>query len=175
MVASACGCTKEEFFKVAESLCTNSGRERTSAIVYAVGWTQHSTGVQMIRCAGIIQLLLGNMGRPGGGIMAMRGHCSIQGSTDIPTLYDLLPGYLSQPACDQNHETLDKYCEFEGLPTGYWANFKKFAVSLLKAYYGNAATRDNDFHFDWLPRIDGDYSQLPFFKQMSEGAVKGYF
>ena len=83
------------------ALCANSGRERTSAIVYAVGWTQHTTGVQIIRAAGILQLLLGNMGRPGGGIMAMRGHASIQGSTDIPTLYDLLPGYLPQPAADE--------------------------------------------------------------------------
>ena len=92
---------------MAELLCANSGRERTSAIVYAVGWTQHTTGVQMIRTAGILQLLLGNMGRPGGGIMAMRGHSSIQGSTDVPTLYDLLPGYLPQPAADEEHETLD--------------------------------------------------------------------
>ena len=84
--------------QTAELLCDNSGRERTSAICYAVGWTQHTTGVQIIRAASILQTLLGNMGRPGGGIMALRGHASIQGSTDIPTLYDLLPGYLPQPA-----------------------------------------------------------------------------
>ena len=161
--------------RVAELLCANSGRERTSAIVYAVGWTQHTTGVQIIRAAGILQLLLGNMGRPGGGIMAMRGHASIQGSTDIPTLYDLLPGYLPQPAADEQHETLDDYVEYEGLPTGYWANFRKFIVSLLKAWYGDAATPENDFRFDWLPRIDGDYSQLPFFDRMAKGEVKGYF
>jgi formate dehydrogenase major subunit len=89
-VSQICGCRPEDVVNVAELLCCNSGRERTSAFVYAVGWTQHSTGVQTIRCAGIIQMLLGNTGRPGGGIMAMRGHCSIQGSTDIPTLYDLL-------------------------------------------------------------------------------------
>ena len=98
MVSKICGCTAEEMIRVAEELCANSGRERTSAIVYAVGWTQHSNGVQIIRTAGILQLLLGNMGRPGGGIMAMRGHASIQGSTDVSTLYDLLPGYLPQPA-----------------------------------------------------------------------------
>ena len=126
--------------RVAELLCANSGRERTSAIVYAVGWTQHTTGVQMIRAAGILQLLLGNIGRPGGGIMAMRGHSTIQGSTDISTLYDLLPGYLPQPTADERHETLDSYVEYEGLPTGYWANFRKFIVSLLKAWYGDAAT-----------------------------------
>lgn len=175
MVSRVCGCSIDEFERVAKLLCDNSGPERTSAIVYAVGWTQHTVGVQMIRAAGILQLLLGNMGRPGGGIMAMRGHCSIQGSTDIPTLYDLLPGYLPQPTCEPHHEKLDGYCEYEGLPTGYWVNTPKFIVSLLKAWYGSAATKENDFHFDWLPRIDGDYSQLPFFRKMSQGEVKGYF
>jgi formate dehydrogenase major subunit len=131
--------------------------------------------VQVIRTAGILQLLLGNMGRPGGGIMAMRGHSSIQGSTDIATLYDLLPGYLPQPAADRNHETLDGYVHMEGVPTGYWVNFRKFIVSLLKAWYGEAATAANDYGFAWLPRIDGDYSQLPTFNRMSQGEMKGYF
>jgi formate dehydrogenase major subunit len=175
VVAGVCGCTQEEFVRVAELLCANSGRERTSAIVYALGWTQHTTGVQMIRTAGILQLLLGNMGRPGGGIMAMRGHSTIQGSTDLATLYDVLPGYLPQPATDVQHETLDSYVEHEGLATGYWANFRKFIVSLLKAWYGPAATPDNDFCFGWLPRVDGDYSQLAYFDRMARGEVKGYF
>src|SRR4051812_7235784 len=96
-VAEGCGCSAEDFLYVAESLCENSGRERTSAFAYAVGWTQHTVGVQYIRAAAIIQLLLGNIGRPGGGIMALRGHASIQGSTDIPTLYNILPGYLPMP------------------------------------------------------------------------------
>src|SRR5205085_773338 len=113
-VAQVCGCAPGQLTRVAELLCANSGRERTSAIVYAVGWTQHSTGVQIIRTAGILQLLLGNMGRPGGGIMAMRGHASIQGSTDVPTLYDLLPGYLPHPAAGEDHATLDRYCDKEG-------------------------------------------------------------
>jgi formate dehydrogenase major subunit len=173
--AQICGCKPEEIIKVAELLCQNSGRERTSMIVYALGWTQHTTGVQTIRCAGIIQLLLGNMGRPGGGIMAMRGHSTIQGSTDIPTLYDSLPGYLPQPASIEQHRSLKAYCEFEGLAAGYWANTPKFMVSLLKAYYGDAATKENDFRYDWLPRIDGDYSQLPFFNSMAQGNVDGYF
>ena len=175
VVSQVCGCTPEELVRVAELLCSNSGRERTSAIVYALGWTQHTTGVQMIRTAGILQLLLGNMGRPGGGIMAMRGHSTIQGSTDVATLYDLLPGYLPQPAADEQHETLDSYVEHEGLPTGYWANFRKFIVSLLKAWYGDAAAPDNDFCFPWLPRVDGDYSQLAYFDRMAKGGVKGYF
>ena len=97
MVEEACGIPPKLFFKVAETLCNNSGRDKTGAFCYAVGWTQHSVGVQYIRTACIIQLLLGNMGRPGGGILALRGHASIQGSTDIPTLYDLLPGYLPMP------------------------------------------------------------------------------
>jgi formate dehydrogenase major subunit len=175
MVSSVCGCTPEEMTRVAELLCANSGRERTSVIVYAVGWTQHTTGVQTIRAAGILQLLLGNMGRPGGGIMAMRGHSSIQGSTDVPTLYDLLPGYLPQPTADGRHQTLDDYVSHEGLPTGYWANTRKFIVSLLKAWYGPAATAENDYRFGWLPRIDGDYSQLLTFDRMAKGEMKGYF
>lgn len=175
MVAEVCGCTVEEFERVAELLCSNSGPERTSAIVYAVGWTQHSTGVQIIRTAGILQLLLGNIGRPGGGIMAMRGHSSIQGSTDVSTLYDLLPGYLPQPTADEGHDTLDGYVKLEGLPTGYWANFRKFIVSLLRAWYGKGSTEANEFGYSWLPRLDGDYSQLPTFDRMSRGEMKGYF
>jgi len=175
VVSQVCGCTPQEFLGVAERLCANSGREHTSALVYALGWTQHTTGVQMIRTASIVQLLLGNMGRPGGGIMAMRGHSTIQGSTDVATLYDVLPGYLPQPVSDEKHETLDSYVGQEGMPTGYWANFRKFAVSLLKAWYGAAAKPENDFCFSWLPRVDADYSQLAYFDRMAKGAVKGYF
>jgi formate dehydrogenase major subunit len=174
-VARVCGCTPEELVRVAELLCANSGRERTSVVIYAVGWTQHTTGVQMIRTAGILQLLLGNVGRPGGGIMAMRGHSSIQGSTDVATLYDMLPGYLPQPTAAADHETLERYVRKEGMPTGYWANFPAFVVSLLKAWYGDAATPENDFGFGWIPRIDGDYSHLPTFDRMARGEMTGYF
>jgi formate dehydrogenase major subunit len=175
MVEQVCGCAKEEFLRVAEALCENSGRERTSAIVYAVGWTQHSTGVQIIRAATILQLLLGNIGRPGGGIMAMRGHASIQGSTDIPTLYELLPGYLPQPAAMRQHETLDAYLEQEKVKHGYWSNMPKFLISLLKAWYGDAATKDNEFGFRWVPKIDANYSHLAQFVRMAEGKVDGLF
>jgi len=175
MVAQICGCSVEHFIKVAETLCDNSGRERTGSIVYAVGWTQHTTGVQIIRAAGILQLLLGNMGRPGGGIMAMRGHASIQGSTDIPTLYNLLPGYIPQPAAIRNHASLKDYLEEEEVPNGYWSKFPKFMVSLLKAWYGEAATKDNDWGFNWLPKIDDNYSQLPTFINMAKGKIKGLF
>src|SRR5205085_2058760 len=97
LVADACGCSVADFTYVAEALCASSGREKTGTFAYAVAWTQHTVGVQMIRTAAIIQLLLGNVGRPGGGIIALRGHASIQGSTDIPTLYNTLPGYIDMP------------------------------------------------------------------------------
>ena len=109
MVERICGISREQFMAVADALIANSGRERTSMFCYANGWTQHSEAVQMIRSAAILQLLLGNVGRPGGGIMAMRGHASIQGSTDIPTLYDLLPGYLHMPRTREGHLTLKEY------------------------------------------------------------------
>lgn len=191
-VADICGCRAADVIKVAELLCRNSGRERTSAMVYALGWTQHSTGVQMIRAAGIIQLLLGNMGRPGGGIMAMRGHCSIQGSTDIPTLYDLLPGYIPHPAAVPEHATLKDYLEHgrgwagghaaaavgfrEGeVFEGYWANLPALFVSLLKAWYGDAAAADNEFGYQWLPKNETDHSQLATFEQMAGGQIRGLF
>ncbi|MEN3337666.1 MAG: formate dehydrogenase major subunit [Acidobacteriota bacterium] len=175
VVSSITGCSVDQFIRVAETLCENSGRDRTSALVYAVGWTQHTTGVQMIRAAGILQLLLGNIGRPGGGIMAMRGHSSIQGSTDVPTLYDLLPGYIPQPAAVRDHNTLRSYLEQEQVPHGYWSNFHKFMVSLLKAWYGGAARADNEWGFQWVPRIDDNYSQLATTMRMVEGKVKGFF
>jgi formate dehydrogenase major subunit len=175
VVAEVCGCTPEQLIRVADELCKNSGRERTTTIVYSLGWTQHVTGVQIIRTAGILQLLLGNVGRPGGGIMAMRGHSTIQGSTDMATLYDSLPGYLPQPVADGRHDTLDSYVEHEGLSTGYWANFRKYIVSLLKAWYGDAATPENEFGFGWLPRPDGDYSHLAYADRMARGEVEGYF
>jgi len=142
-VAEICGVPRERFVAVAETLLRNSGRDRTSAIAYAVGWTQHTTGPQIIASAAILQLLLGNIGRPGGGIQALRGHATIQGSTDIPTLYDLLPGYLHMPTCLPIDETLDKYIWNEGGSTGLWADMRNYMVSLLKAYFGDAATAEN--------------------------------
>ena len=98
MVEQVCGVPHEQWLRVAQTLIENSGCERTSALCYAVGWTQQSKGVQIIRAGAMMQLLLGNIGRPGGGVMALRGHASIQGSTDVPTLYDLLAGYMPQPS-----------------------------------------------------------------------------
>ena len=143
----------------------------------AVGWTQHSVGVQYIRTGAIIQLLLGNMGRPGGGIMALRGHASIQGSTDIPTLFNLLPGYLPMPHAQRRTRpgrtgsTRIRHPDRRAsgpTPSAY-------AVSLLKAYWGEAATAENDFCFDYLPRITGDHGTYRTVLDMIDGKVKGYF
>src|SRR6266576_2492070 len=174
VVSQICGCTKEQFLEVAEALCENSGRERTSAIVYSVGWTQHSVGVQYIRTAAIIQLLLGNIGRPGGGIMALRGHASIQGSTDMATLYNILPGYMPMPH-GENVSSLEEYLENHGASTGRWAAFPTFFISQLKAFYGANATKENDFCFDLLPRINADHSTYQSALDMLEGKVKGFF
>jgi formate dehydrogenase major subunit len=174
LVEQVCGVSREDFLTVAEALCESSGRERTAAICYAVGWTQHSVGVQYIRTASIIQLLLGNIGRPGGGILALRGHASIQGSTDIPTLYDILPGYLPMPAAHA-HTSLHDYIEQSSPPAGYWANMGAYAVSLLKAWWGDAATADNDWCFEHLPRLTGDHSWYSSLAGMVDGTVKGLF
>jgi formate dehydrogenase major subunit len=174
LVSEVCGCTREDFLTVAAALCENSGRELTSAIVYAVGWTQHTVGVQNIRAASIVQLLLGNIGRPGGGILALRGHANIQGSTDIPTLYDILPGYIPMPH-PQSHPTLDKFVELNGPDTGVWGDLRPYIVSLLKAWWGDAATEDNEFCFGYLPRINGDHSHYAMMLKMLDGGVKGMF
>src|SRR3954454_10179116 len=172
-VEQTCGISRDLFLEVCEALAENSGRERTSSFAYAVGWTQHTVGVQYIRAASIIQALLGNIGRPGGGIMALRGHASIQGSTDIPTLYDLLPGYLPMPQVHA-HETLEDYVGLNAPPTGFWGNMRAYTVSLLKAWWGDAATADNDFCFGYLPRIDGDHSAYPMAMRMLDGRTTGY-
>ncbi|OJH36441.1 formate dehydrogenase [Cystobacter ferrugineus] len=174
VVSRICGVPEELFLKVARTLCDNSGRERTSAICYAVGWTQHSVGVQNIRAAGIIQLLLGNIGRPGGGIMALRGHASIQGSSDIPTLYNLLPGYIPMPHAP-DAQRFDQYVHNNVSASGWWSEFPKYIVSLLKAYYGDAATKENDWGFHWLPKLTGDHSHMTTVADMADGKLKGYF
>ena len=174
MVSRICGIEPELFLGVAAALARNSGRERTSAFCYAVGWTQHSVGVQYIRTAAILQLLLGNIGRPGGGILALRGHASIQGSTDVPTLYNLLPGYLPRPRADTDL-TLSDYIERNQAASGWWGEFPKYIVSLLKAYFGDRATATNDYCFDYLPRLTGDHSHMTTVSEMADGKLKGYF
>lgn len=175
MVESLCGTPGAQFEEICKTIASNSGRERTTAFAYAVGWTQHTVGVQYIRTASILQLLLGNIGRPGGGIMALRGHANIQGATDIATLYDLLPGYLPMPAVERDEQTLAAYIKTNSKRDGYWCNFPKFIISLLKAFYGNAATDQNGYCFEYLPQLTGDHSTLPTQIAMKDGVVKGYF
>jgi formate dehydrogenase major subunit len=177
MVEKVCGCPKEKFLQVAETLLNNSGRDKTSNIVYAVGWTQHTVGVQIIRCAGMLQALLGNIGRPGGGVLALRGHATIQGSTDIATLYHSLPGYLNMPDARKNHDTFKDFILTEAVPlaTSYWGNYPKFAVSYFKAQWGDAATKENNYGYDYHPKITGDHSHLPMFVDMMNGKIKGFF
>lgn len=174
MVEDICGVPVATFRRVAELISDNSGRDRTTAFAYAVGWTQHTTGVQYIRAASVLQLLLGNIGRPGGGIMALRGHASIQGSSDIPTLFDLLPGYIPMPHAHR-HETLAKFIEADSAQRGYWANMSSYLTSLLKAWFGDAATEENDFCFDYLPRITGSHSTYETVQAQLDGTCKGYF
>jgi formate dehydrogenase major subunit len=178
MVEQVCGVSREQWMQVVQALVNNSSREHTSAICYAVGWTQQSKGVQIIRAAAILQLLLGNVGRPGGGIMALRGHASIQGSTDVPTLYDLLSGYMPQPAATQGtaQQTLDAYIAANGQKLGWWANMQSYMISFLKAWYGEAIhEKDADYGYRWLPKIVGDHSHLVTSYAMLDGKVKGYF
>ncbi len=175
MVEKVCGTPREAFLKVAETICENSTPEKTTALCYAVGWTQHSKGVQIIRTAAILQLLLGNMGRPGGGIMALRGHATIQGSTDIATLYNILPGYLPMPDVNKDHDDWKSYVESETAKTGWWNNFPKYATSIMKAWYGEKFDAENGELFDQFPRLSGDHSYYPTIMAMKDGDVKGSF
>lgn len=177
MVQKVTGCPPELLTRIAETMANASGPEKTAAICYAVGWTQHSVGVQIIRTASILQLLLGNIGRRGGGIMALRGHASIQGSTDIPTLYDSLPGYIPPPrgTAQSDEETLSKFYKEYQNKTGLWHELPAYTVSLMKAYYGKNATKHNDWGWKWLPRINRDHSHLAYFAEMKDGGVEGFF
>ena len=176
LVQDVCGIPAGDFEYLARAVTENSGRERTTAFCYAVGWTQHTLGSQFIRTAGILQLLLGNVGRPGGGIMALRGHASIQGSTDIPTLFNLLPGYLPMPVAGE-HDTLPEYLEAFGSKDqkGFWANADAYTVSLLKAWWGDAAREENSWAYDYLPRLTGAHGTYQTVQAMLRGEVDGYF
>lgn len=175
LVERYCGVPKEIFLKAAETFSSASGPDKTGAICYAVGWTQHSKGVQIIRTAAILQLLLGNIGRPGGGILALRGHASIQGSTDVSTLYDIMPGYLPMPIFSADSHRLQNYIKKHRVKIGLWSNFDAYVISLLKAYYGAGATKENDFGFNWLPRVTGDHSHFGFWLDMQDGKLDGLF
>lgn len=175
MVEETCGISPEDFYYLADSIAQNSNPERTTCFAYALGFTQHTLGAQFIRTAAILQLLMGNVGRPGSGIMALRGHASIQGSTDIPTLFNSLPGYLPMPHVDQ--ETWADYLDsFRAADQkGFWQLGENYAVSLMKSYWGDAATKENDWGFNLMPRLSGAHSTYETLLAMLRHEVEGYF
>jgi formate dehydrogenase major subunit len=179
------GIPKDQLLKAYDlytSIRKDGDMKKTGTIIYAVGWTQHTFGTQIIRTAAMIQLLLGNVGRAGGGVNALRGHSNIQGATDMAGIFDNLPGYLKVPS--PNDTDLSTYLK-RITPTAskpgvwdsfnYYSNTPKFAVSLLKAFYGDAATKQNDFAYNYLPKVDRNYSWTQIWDQMYRGNVKGLF
>jgi formate dehydrogenase major subunit len=175
MVERVCGIPREKFVQVAKLYCENSGPEKTGSITYALNLTQHTNGVQNIRALCMLQILLGNIGRPGGGVVALRGHANVQGATDLELLYHELPGYLPMPLRDA-HPDLKAYLEKVTPKGGFWVNLPKFMVSLLKAFYGDAAKAENDYGYQWLPkRASADaYSHQHMFVDMYKGVIKGF-
>ena len=183
MVERITGIPKEQFLQAADlftSVRKDGDLKKVATIIYAVGWTQHSFGTQIIRTAAMLQLIMGNVGRAGGGVNALRGHSNIQGATDIAGIFDNLPGYLKVPTpADADFAawmkritpTASKPGEWESY--NYWSNTPKFAASLLKAMYGNAAKKENGFAFDYLPKVDREYSWVHIWDDMYNGKVKG--
>jgi formate dehydrogenase major subunit len=177
VVASICGSREADFLKAAEVITSTGTADRAGTVMYALGWTQHSTSVQIIRAAAILQLLLGNVGRPGGGVNALRGHANIQGGTDHGVAYHMLPGYLRMPVPeDASFEAYLARITPKALSPAalnYWSNAPKFAVSLLKALYGRAAAAENDWAFHWLPKVADNYSWVYIFDRMYAGSIRG--
>lgn len=178
LVSQITGTPKDKFLKVAEMIAATSAPDKVMTICYALGWTQHSVGSQNIRAMAMIQLLLGNMGRPGGGINALRGHANVQGITDMCAYTEVLSGYMSAPTeADVDRETYLKLRTGKPLRPNQMAftqNFPKWHTSLMKAYYGSAATADNQFAYDWLPKRDGAYDILAMFERMHQGKMNGF-
>jgi len=178
MVSKICGTSQQQFLKVAEMIGSTSTPDRVMTICYALGWTQHSVGSQMIRTMAMIQLLLGNMGRAGGGVNALRGHANVQGITDQCAYSEVLPGYLSAPT--DADETREKYITartpkpLRPNQMNYAANFGKWHTSQQKAWYGDAAKKENDFCYDWLPKRDAAYDVLAIFERMFQGKINGF-
>ena len=178
VVSRITGTPKDKFLKVCEMIASTAVPDRAMTVMYALGWTQHSQGSQMIRTAAIMQLLLGNIGIAGGGMNALRGHSNIQGLTDLGLLSNSLPGYLS--LARESEQDLDTYYKTRALKPlrpnqmSYWQNYPKFFVSLQKSWWGNAATADNAWAFHYLPKIDKVYDVLQAFELMNEGKLNGY-
>jgi formate dehydrogenase major subunit len=185
MVERITGIPRDQFLKAAElftSVRKDGDMKKAATIIYAVGWTQHTFGTQIIRAAAMLQLLLGNVGRAGGGVNALRGHSNIQGATDMAGVFDILPGYLKMPSSDdvdfatylkRTTPTASKPAEWDSY--NYWSNTPKFAVSFLKALYGDAARKENDWAFHYLPKIDRKYSWVEIWDDMYNGHIQGMF
>ncbi len=178
LVSRITGTPKDKFLKVCEHIATTAAPNKAMTVMYALGWTQHSQGTEMIRSAAIMQLLLGNIGVSGGGMNALRGHSNIQGLTDLGLLSQSLPGYLSLPReTEQDLETYYKPRALKPLrpnQMSFWQNYPKFFVSLQKAWWGNAATKENDWAFNYLPKWDKGYDILLAFELMNQGKLNGY-
>jgi len=178
MVERVCGTPKDKFLTVCDMLASTATPTRATTFLYALGWTQHSVGAQIIRCGAMVQLLLGNIGVSGGGMNALRGHSNIQGLTDLGLMSDLLPGYMN--LAREKEQDYDKYIAARTLKPlrpnqlSYWQNFPKFFVSLMKAWWGDAATADNHWGYDYLPKVDKPYDMLQVFELMHQGKINGY-
>ena len=172
MIERICGTPKDKFLEVAQAFAATGAADKSGTIMYAMGQTQHTVGTQNVRVMAILQLLLGNIGVPGGGVNALRGLSNVQGSTDMALLFQDLPGYLGLPT---NKQTDLKTFTAKFDATSYWSNGPRFFVSLLKAWWGNAATKENDYAFNYLPKSAGNYSWIPLFEAMYKGTIKGFF
>ena len=180
MVERICGTPKDKFLKICASIAETSSKTRTMTSMYALGWTQHSKGSQNIRSMAMLQLILGNIGVRGGGMNALRGHSNIQGLTDIGLMSNLIPGYLTIP--NEKETTFEQYMSTRAFKPmrpnqmSYWQNYNKFFVSFLKSMWGDAATPDNKFGYDWLPKLDvAGYDVLRAFEMMHQGKMNLYF
>lgn len=171
VVSEISGIPVETFQEIAEIITSTGQPGKAAVFAYAMGWTQHTKGVQNIRAATILQMLLGNIGVPGGGIAALRGHANVQGATDLAVLYHDLPGYLGTPLVQD--KTLKDFLERTTAKDSYWVNKPKFMVSLLKAWWGDAAQPENEFAYQYLPKGKGFYSHYDIFQGIHEGVIKG--
>ena len=178
MVEKACGVPPEKFHKVAELLASTAVPGKAATILYALGWTQHSTGAETLRTGAMVQLLLGNMGISGGGMNALRGHSNIQGLTDLGLLTNMLPGYITLPG--EAEQDWNAYVAKRALQPlrpnqlSYYSNAKKFLVSFMKTWWGDAATEENNYAFDYLPKLDKPYDMMQAFELMNQGKMTGY-
>ncbi len=179
MVERVCGTPKGKFLKIAAMVSDTSAPNKTMTSMYALGWTQHSSGSQNIRTMAMLQLILGNIGMRGGGMNALRGHSNIQGLTDLGLMSELIPGYLALP--HENETDFDAYMKTRGFKPlrpnqiSYWQNYRKFFVSFLKSMWGTAATAENNYRYDWLPKLDRPmYDMLQAFELMANGQMNGY-